>query len=304
MGRAAMKNPRSHSPRQPDETHLEFLTRSPGPVAAQVTSLLHQVGPQGALKTLGGLDDPQLAATALGELFIQTARKILKELPERATLADLEQAPLSGPILVEVARRIGKDGARDVLRSGFLLGRFERSGRWVYEPGPGLSTALGGRALPPLRCDGLVLPHPAIYLHLTAAAGVTLTSGAAAYGSFIAETATADGLRSWLVWTVADGVPGEFLELQLPGPGTVEEQLLASAASRAARSQLTFAIQLVLYASSPDVEQEDVMLNPVARALWEQMKGLPSGKRRDAARDQLRQLDARRRIQLGRGVKG
>ena len=64
-----------------------------------------------------------------------------------------------------------------------------------------------------------------------------------------------------------------------------------------------WAMNVVIYATWPDADREDVMMNAEARRLWERIKKLPSNsKKRDRIKDELRALDPRKRIYLGRGV--
>lgn len=150
-----------------------------------------------------------------------------------------------------------------------------------------------------------------------------------AVGAYVAATRTPEGHRLWelaFVEPFGDKPPPEdepvlhHFSVQLRDGISLDEALdetdqlaavergqLGGAGAeydRATwRDRFRFVMNAVIYATWPDADREDVILNKEARQLWERLKKAPAGSsKRERIRDQLRGLDERRRTYLGRGI--
>ncbi len=191
-------------------------------------------------------------------------------------------------------------------------------GRKAYLPSEALARRLLATELRGLRTDDLRLPFRCIYVALPCDLGLRIRSPRSGWhpmeGAYLAELGEGPS-RQWhiLLWSSASAEPlrdcHHSFDLPLR-PGWALDDILEEC--RAAYSHsgkevwldaFRFLMNVVIYATWPDAERDEVMLNTEARALWDRVQKLPRiSAKRDRLKEELKRHDPVKRIILGRSV--
>lgn len=209
---------------------------------------------------------------------------------------------------------------------------YELAGKKTYEVSPGLAQRLVDTELRGLKTEDLRLPYPALYICIPPEARLTAedptTGSHEVDGIYICEDTARKAGRAWhLLVTAKSKNPDDklddashFFRVDLPDGITLDEALrragdeyLRSAQANGTQFDLLqqqrwqpmfrFALNTMIYATWPDADIHEAMLNKEARQLWERLQKIPKGSpKRERLRQEFRQMDPRNRVILGRSV--
>ena len=311
------------------------------PMHGTVERLIRQVGARGALDILleehemlpeNIRTDDDLNAALDAFLFI-TQRMVFEQ-----SATSFSAIALTGPAgleHVEFLLRIGEamapgdDSFLDVLRNRLEVYRhiiwYELAKRRTYEVSPALGIQLRDTELRGLRCADLRLPFESVYLEVPPEVelemGQTQGKSLRASGVYIVDDRHDFEGRGWRFMITApdpeapesdclfmffiglddemavDQALESFDEVKRLRPGT------ADFGFDFWRPLFKWSMNAMIYATWPDADREDVYVDPTARGLWDRIKKQPPGSAKGKKlREELKHLNARSVIYLGRGV--
>ncbi len=312
----------------PDQTHHEATLASLGTALGSTERLIGKVGFEAAAETILGrhaerppwIHSELTHKQAVMSLFIVGIRQAQKKSPTPFSVqADSDDANVQG-----LARRFMEMGAKALIGNTLVQTRhmcwYERAGKRIYEVSPGLAERLRHTELKGLVTDDLRLPHEAIYLVVPSSAELSVKSPIT--GIYMCEDKEHRLGRVWHVMACGPDSAGvdfrsHFFRIMLPPKATLDEALAATKADMASAVSLIgfhandewegmfrWAMNAVIYATWSDAEKLDVMLNRDAERLHDRIQKLPANsQKRDRLREELRGMDPRKRIILGRSIR-
>lgn len=213
----------------------------------------------------------------------------------------------------------------------------ERSGHKVYEVSAGLAERLVHTELRGLMSDDLKLPFKSVYVCIPESERVSLklyneeSGWHNLEGFFLTEDLTGNDpsnpVRTWrFMFCGSPKDPNMILDdalfhfsVALPDStplvdildneqGLVDNsKLIHDETARAIfrkewRKLFDWAMNVVMYTTWPDIEVEHFIANDEARALWNRIRKLPKGKKRENLKERYKQFLPSERIRLGRSV--
>lgn len=224
-----------------------------------------------------------------------------------------------------------------LMKAGQMIAH-EAAGEKVFVPSPGLASRLAVTELRGIGCEDIKLPYPAIYIDVPVEAGLTMQRSGRGREPVIGMYIThADATGNPGVYSL-DSFGGKGLDFLVVGEGggdaddtlcrfgiplpedrKIDDVLVEMGAyfkKRTAESYeigfgtmveawiniFRWALNVIVYATWPDAEREDVIGNPEARKLWERRGRTNKTSKRKKINEQLKRLELRGRKILGRSV--
>jgi hypothetical protein len=317
------------------QTHYEKLMTLSGPELELTDRLVRKLGLKGAFEALVGMAQEgklkeRSFELALSNLFIAGARAAFRDKPNPYLSSHVEEDPEYSGFIGFLGPQMGVMNLAAAISQSKHAAWYELSGKRTYEVSPGLAVKLGATELRGLKTDDLRLPYESLYLVIPPEAGLTVfneeTGEHPADGAYITEEKRADG-RVWQIMVTSLSKVEEnpyddalhFFRVHLPEGMLLEDAIKHTmrifeeeGAAKLNHFKLLerwpvffrWVMNAMIYATWPDAEREDVMLNKEARQLWERLQKVPKGSpKRERLREEFKQLDPKRRIYLGRGVR-
>jgi hypothetical protein len=209
----------------------------------------------------------------------------------------------------------------------------ELAGRRVYEVSPGLSDRLLATELRGLSTDDLRLPFRNIFVSTPSRDEVQIYNDQTEWhrveGFYVTEDKTAAG-RLWRFMFVGSSKNPDkpdddalvHFGVALPGGISLEEALRRERERHGAlittrekspgfnafflsnwERLFKYAMNIIVYATTPDINLEHVDLNKEFRQIRDRVQKLPkNSQKREDLKKKLREMDPRHRILLGRGI--
>jgi hypothetical protein len=216
--------------------------------------------------------------------------------------------------------------------------RFDKMGRHRFKVSEGLGVLLALTELRGVRSEDLRLPFPAVFLEVPVGVGLKVHSDGKwlpIEGIFIVEDNSDDGTvqgsihpgRSWKILVTTRLESGDaaqaFFTISLVDGETVDqsiERLRAKqqlALEKGVLSMLPdgeevdswvnvwrFALNVMMYATTPDAEADHIRGNPDAESIWRRIQKLPKmSAKREALKAKLKDMDQKPTILLGKSVR-
>lgn len=207
---------------------------------------------------------------------------------------------------------------------------FDKYGKRTYDVSPGLAERLMQTQLRGLKTDDLQLPYPSIYVMVPPDTGLRVWNYSTKWhpveGVYVTEAVDPDYGRVWrfLVVGPSKNPKSEFDDalFYFTVPllaGKVLDEALEEEHKRVFTRYMErevireygnewlilfrWVLNVVVYSTYPDARREEVIANPEARKLTEQLKRHPKGSNKhDRTRNALRGLEPMRRTVLGKGI--
>lgn len=219
-------------------------------------------------------------------------------------------------------------GSAEINRNWHILCH-AKAGNRVYQVSTGLAYQLRDTELRGLKTDDLRLPYEAIYVQMPNGLGFSIwnkeTGWHRADGIYIVEEKNTGAGRAWrLLFVGGSKDPTNLLDdaliyftIRLPEGKSVDaiideetNSIRAHALDKTALGPMVetwqalfrWVINVMIYATWPDAEHESFISNKEARQLWERVKKLPKGPKRDGLKKQFKATSSRERIRLGGSV--
>lgn len=286
-------------------------------------------------RAVGGI---YAAAQLAGATLVASAVDLLKKhTPKPTTMAlfDFFTKPQMAYVADSMLRRTGDSRQlQTTMRKLWHDATFYHCGKKVYEPTPGLAEKLLHTEIRGLSTADIKLPFPSFYIRIPKRAGFTVWNEESgihtATGVYVgwdpgvavapewthlpADVVTWPSVRL-MVWGPSknddpfDDALEHFAVYLKPGVSLDEALKISVDLNVIDRSEsdtqklLRWILNVLMYATWPEAEVEDVIMNAEARALWERHGRAPKGKKREDILKRFRGVKNKdRRIVLGRSV--
>jgi len=238
---------------------------------------------------------------------------------------------------VDVA--VTQQSRQEILNTGgqmvFQIASHDLAGKRVYEVSPGLADKLMATEVRGLKTNDLRLPFESIYITAPEITGLKIwnidTGWHDIEGIYITEDVDDDGVRLWRFMVtgepkplVINGIDFDndalvYWRMRLPEDVDLQQAIddtTATMTKNLEEYETTFSemvpvwteifrycMAVILYATWPNCDREDVVLNREFRQLYQRIGRLPRGsKKKGRLQSKLSTLDPRRRTILGRHI--